>query len=119
MGAGASLPAGLSATTLETLPAPQQDELRRLQTSSEGDLTALLASLTASDVGLLKGFRTPPKMTGAIFDAVLLIFQRQVVPASARDAQKKATYQNPTTGEVVTGKETVLQLQESWDTPAA
>ena len=115
MGAGASLPAGLSATALETLPAPQQDELRRLQTSCEGDLTALLSTWTTKDVGLFKKLRKPPTTAAHIFDAVLLIFQRHVVPISAETVQKKAIYKNDATGEVVTGKETVLRLQDSWD----
>ena len=56
-----------------------------------------------------------PIRTGGVFDTILLIFQRQVSPASAENVVQRTTYKNPTTGEVVTGKENVLRLQESWN----
>ena len=118
MGAGASLPAGVLATTLEALPAPQQEELRRLQTSSEGDLKALLARVTPKDIGLLRQLRLSPKtarLIGPVFETVLILLQRQVVPAAAEHVSTEVTYQSPTTGEVVKGKQTALRLQDSWD----
>ena len=75
---------------------------RRAQACSpaKDDAEAALAAIKIGDMGVLKQLKMPPDLVRRVFDAVLILFQKELVPSHEETIETK--------------RGPVLQLQGSW-----
>ena len=93
--------------------AGEAEVVREMKDSVEQDLLSAMPALgaaehalntiSARDIGLLKQLKQPPDLVKRVFDVVLLLFQKEVVPCMAVQVENKKAKLG-----------TVLQLEASW-----